>query len=416
MVLVLYISLPVLIDHPSRQLAFVNSIRYAMRLNLESLRFAARTLRKRLHSLRIAPLATLYIVSTLLSTVLIASAVKTLVLIPLARYLFQKFGQVPHDNHAWDQASLQGGFVEQPGAIAIGGEGVGDHDDNVQYINEVDLRNVHITRPEATLFLSHLRPDDRYLEYGSNGLTGAVKARVKNVTTIEHRGGHWCTETADLYSDSIICAPVTAAHSWESLSHFVDAPRLNLSRGAKFDAVLLAGPLRTACALRVLPQLARGARVFYADYFRRPRSAVRVLRYYAEVGRVRARAPPYSYGLLVLTPKHHVSMPRELDVVRAAEEEHTGNPGRREVDWDWVERSEQGGLDLYEIAAKVSRASAVVRISLDMVLLALVVMGSKILYAGFWTALWPALNEAMIRSAKTGEATGITCRQGYSTA
>jgi len=366
--------------------------------------------------MRIGPLVTLHIVSTLLFTLLIASAVNTLVVRPLARHLFHKFGVVTNERHAWDTA-LDGGFVQNPGAS--GGQAMRNLDNN---INDIDLRNVHMTRPEAALFLSHLRPHDVYLEYGTNGLTGAVKRRVRNVTTIEHRAD-WCSDASDIDNnnnttdaDESICAPVTGAHTWESLAAFVNAPMYNFSR--KFDAVLLTGPARAACALKILPQLSPGARVFYADAFRRPRSASRVVRYYTEIARIRARMPPYSYGMLVLVPKPKytsISIP-DADVVRAANEEHSGNPGKREVDWDWVERSATGGINVYELSARVSRASAYVRIWLDVILFGIVALFGRTLYAGFWVVLWPGLNEAMIRSAKVAEDRGINGKQGYNTA
>lgn len=290
-----------------------------------------------------------------------------------------------------------------------------------------------LTRPEADLLLAYLRPTDTYLEFGASGATLAFPRRVAAAYAVEHRRRVCAVLAAELSEHArplhrlrAFCAPADAdagAGGYREYASFVDVPRNNIS-DVHFDAVFLNGPARLACALRALPQLRLGSRVFFPGFFARQRLHARVFDYFDEVARVRARASPAG-GLVVLTPKRRfigrgdVLEEREVHALYDAAPPEDGPASDSEADFAVVQRPDAGGLDYYAMAAEMSRTSARMRLALDAVALPIVAAmwaALQRLFLNFFLPLIAAASGgamiAQVEASKEGERRGVTGEGG----
>ena len=150
----------------------------------------------------------------------------------------------------------------------------------------VDYSVQMMHKPEVNLVASYLRPDAIYLEWGSGGSTLNFASMVSDVFSIEHNC-EWAEYLTNVMKQSekdyrnvqTICIPIErGTRGWGTISAFehgnyyqfkpyVDAVETLGIR--KFDAVLIDGRARLACALKVLPYLKEDSVVFIHDFYTR---------------------------------------------------------------------------------------------------------------------------------------------------
>lgn len=377
---------------------------------------------RRLSRHRPTTILSIYLLLALSFTVLSYFLTTTLILKPLATFLFSYQGL-----HSSTPSPFSTNLnLPSPPTHAIGATTTSPR--------QINYGSLPFRRPEADLLLSYLRPHHIYLEYGASGTTLTFPPLLNFSFAIEH-DPHVCAgiESEMRAHESLthklraFCAPVQPGHagwgltsrfeegSYRAFSSYVDFPRNNLSHVA-FDRVLINGRARVACALRILPQLHERSVVFFHDWFVRPAHYARVLVCYEEVARVVAHGPVVGYsdepmGMVVLRPKKgctgsgeraEVSVEKVNEIYDAyVEKEPSEAHANLEIAvGDGLLRTEEGGIEYYALAEELAVKSSQARILLDVMMIPFVVLTYLSLSAAFRGVFLDALSSAGPRSAR----------------
>jgi hypothetical protein len=188
---------------------------------------------------------------------------------------------------------------------------------------------------------------------------------------------------------------------------YVDFPAHNLTE-LSFDKVLIDGPARVACALRILPQLKKSSIVLLHDFFLRPDHYSRVLDYYDEVARIIVHGPVSTdhpgtpFGLLVIRPRLNYDQdgdsglppsmpnisPASIDQWYAEFIGPHDSEERASMDaaFQFISDTNSSGYPKVEHTRLMCRRASLLRILLDLIALPLLI-GSYYLCYHFYTLL-----------------------------
>lgn len=135
-------------------------------------------------------------------------------------------------------------------------------------------------KKEIALIESFLTPETVMLEWGSGGSTHYFPKLVKKYFSIEHNF-KW-------YQKTIIGLPQNVVYNFVPANNIVDSKRSTykdyqdyietaFSFNVKFDAVLIDGRARVACAMHAVSMLNSGGVIFVHDFWKRTRARYRCL-------------------------------------------------------------------------------------------------------------------------------------------
>lgn len=147
-----------------------------------------------------------------------------------------------------------------------------------------------MTNIEKECFLSLLKPEDDYLEWGSGGSTLEVLTRVKSIVSIEHDSDWYykLKKKLELMMDGdkvdyrLVCPNSPRSFPFVKKEEFLHYINEVHTIGKRYDKVLIDGRARIWCAEEVRKYLKPNSLVFIHDWDRIPYH--KVIEWYKLVG------------------------------------------------------------------------------------------------------------------------------------
>lgn len=345
-----------------------------------------------------------------------------LIIQPLAYDAFRGRMGLVHSSSTDNDPSVKADYV-------IGAESTSNTADLL-----VNYASLPMRRPEAELIVSYLKSEDTYLEFGASTTTFSFPRLVNKAYVIEHQT-QVCAEVNRLQKSEVgkglavnlLCVePASKMNAWgiestadddgySTLEEYVDAPHsINMFPDDRlFDKVLINGPGRVACALRILPYLKPDSLVFFHDFFREPRRNSMLFNYYDEIARVLGHqfendaTNKFPYGLVVMRPKK--SHPPGGDISRAevhsiyrnisSVHKQPDQGADHENLWKFVSRTDIGGIDTAAWRKELVRGFSQRRVVLDIIALLGAFATSKVVSVVFEVFFRDALERSNKRKA-----------------